>query len=276
MIDIYVSNHGNTKPIKIKPISYEIEIPVQEDRLDCRTMDLEVSRITPIKQFSIVVAADRGVPFFRGYVETYDIDSSRTKSLSVKGVENLLNCRYAPAYYYPDGDTSFGEILSDTLDDGEEPGLLACANSALPPGVPVTVEDEALNIMKIDGGGLSSRLGDRDVYYISYTGLYKLHTWPETLAELDAWDKCIFRDDTNLYVRIEDGQRDWYNLGGLLVNNAFDTTVRLGTCPDEPIEGSLETSFDEIGDIIVPLAISHDYKVTFRDDFYHTYINIEA
>jgi hypothetical protein len=65
------------------------------------------------------------------------------------------------------------------------------------------------------------------------------------------------------------------DLGGLLVEDAFDTTVRLGDCGTQTISGDLQTTQeDKIGDMTVDLAIGHGFYVHFSDDWNCTYIDI--
>jgi len=246
------------------------------DKLEPRDMDLTLSRNVPVKQFSEIVAVDMGIPIFRGYVESYEIDSTKSKSLTVMGMENLLNQRFCPGYFWPAGSVTFTELFADTLTDLAQPGLLALANSAFPPGMEYEVYNATENIIKLPLWGTSSRATNGNIYGIDYRYVRKLDE-SLVLADLAYLDNAFYRDPTDLYVKLKNHyHRGWYDVGGLLMENAFDTTCRLGTisAPTKSITGSLETDMDPIGDLIVDLALGHGFYAHIRDTMNLTYLDI--
>jgi hypothetical protein len=274
-MDIYCTNPGGTR-FKVLPKDFTITFPKQRDKLEPRTMSLETGRTVPIQQFAVIIAVDRGSPRFRGYVKTYQIDSNKNRSFEIAGIESLLNQRYALNYFYPKGTINFTDLFSDTLTDLAQPGLLAMANSALPRGLPYTVYNATENIIKITGGGKSSRLSTYPIYGQDYRYVRKMDE-ATILGDLVYLDNAFYRDDTDLYVKLKNHyHRGWYDVGGLYVENAFNTTCKPGTFdqPTAMLTGSLQTDNDPIGDLMVDLANASGFYVHFHDDWTNTYIDI--
>jgi len=277
-MDFYCTNPGGQR-FKFQPSDCSITFPRLVDKLESREMDMEISRNASrsVRQFAEIVAVDMGIPIFRGYVESYEIDSKKTKSLTIKGMEYLLNLRYCPGYFWPAGSTQFAAMFSDTLTDLTQPGLLALANSTMPPDAAYEIYNATENIIKLLGWGTSSRLQNCSLYGIDYRYVRKLDESPGSLTDLIPLDNAFYRDTSDLYVKLKNHyHRGWYDVGGLLAENAFDTSVRLGTIsqPTKSITGSLETDFDPIGDLIVDLALGHGFYVHIRDSMNNTYIDI--
>jgi len=257
---------------------WEITRPVVSDRMECREAKLTIARRIPIPQYSIVTATDGKMVKFRGYAEsnTIDISSGSKTTWTCKGMEELLNARFAPRYFYPMGEIDFATLFSDTLTDGVVPGLLAAANSAALPSMAYTVHDAATNVIKLAGYGTSSYFGNRDLYSCNYLGVKKLSD-ASALVGLAYTDNGYYRDSSDLYIRIDEQKdRAWYLHGGLLVENAYDTTVRIGNIYDETqtLLGDLETNLDEIGDLITDLISASNLYLRVRDGPLYTYIDI--
>jgi hypothetical protein len=237
---------------------------------------MDLTRGVPVQQFSEIVVTDMGIPIFRGYVDSYKIDSKKSKSITVKGMEALLNHRFCPGFFWPAGSSTFATMFSDDLADLNEPGLLAIANSVMPPGLTYEVYNEAENIIKLAGWGKRSRLRSCDLYGLDYRYVRKLDNSP-LLTDLVPLDNVFYRDDNDLYIKIDNHyHRGWADVGGVLAKNAFNTSVLLGnlSTPTALIKGSLETDFDPIGDLIVDLALGHNFYVHFRDTMDNTYVDI--
>jgi hypothetical protein len=276
-MDFYCTNPEGQR-FKFQPSSSSITFPRLVDKLEPREMDMEISRNASrtVRQFAEIVAVDMGIPIFRGYVESYKIDSKKTKSLTIKGMEYLLNQRYCPGYFWPAGSTSFASMFADTLTDLVSPGLIAMANATMPPDASYEIYNAAENIIKLPRWGTTSRLMTSSLYGIDYRYARKLDE-AAALIDLVPLDNSFWRDGTDLYVKLKNHyHRGWYDVGGLLAENAFDTSVRLGTIsqPSKVITGSLETNFDQIGDLIVDLALGHGFYVHIRDSMNNTYIDI--
>lgn len=276
-MDFYCTNPGGQR-FKFQPSDFSITFPRLVDKLEPREMDMEISRIASrtVRQFAEIVAVDMGIPIFRGYVESYKIDSKKTKRLTIKGMEYLLNQRFCPGYFWPAGSTTFASMFSDTLTDLEQPGLIAVANSTFPPDAAYEFYNAAENIIKMPGWGTTSRAMTASLYGMDYRYIRKLDE-TDALIDLVPLDNSFYRDGTDLYVKIKNHyHRGWYDVGGLLGENIVDTTVRLGTIsqPTKVITGSLETDFDQIGDLIVDLALGHSFYVHVRDSMNNTYLDI--
>jgi len=277
MIKINVKTPSGTTLTNID-CDYELARPVVFDRMEAREMELTVDRRLPITQFSIVTAKDGNMVKFRGYCESNSIDISdgSKTTWTVKGMENLLNARFAVRYFYPMGKSTLEEILTDELTDNTIPGLIAQANSAAPPGLPYSVYDADTNIIKLAGYGSQSYFGTRDLYVVGNTAAIKL-TDAGTLELLEFTDTGYYRDADDLYIRVDNQKcRAWYMHGGLLVDGAHDTTVRLGEVYDtsQTLLGDLETNLDEIGDLITDLITASNLYVRVRDDDNYTYIDM--
>jgi hypothetical protein len=276
---ITATNPGMSSSFEVLEEDFTFRSPKQIDHLEPRTLDLVLPRGVPVTQFSTIVASEQGIIQFRGFAETYSINDQKQKTLTFKGMEALLNQRYAHPYFYPIG-TSFSNLFSDTCTDLALPGLLAQANGGIPPGLDYSVYTDlgVKNIIKITDGGKLYRFSNRSLYAIDYRYLRKLDE-ANLLADLTWVDNAFFRDQDDIYIR-RDGFYDhgWADLGGMIVENAFDTTCRLDTIDEKALAGDLPVSQSErepIGDLIVDIAMGHKYYVHFRDDANFTYIKLD-
>ena len=269
----YARNPQTAKLFQFREKEFTLTSHKLTDSMEPRELDLTLARGVPVTQFAEILAVERGIPIFRGVVETYEIDNKREKSLTVLGSEAWLNRRSCVSYFYPEG-TAFSSLFSDTLTDLGKPGLLAVANSSVPMGLDYTVYAEPDNQIKIAGGGRSGRFTNRDLYSIDYRYVHKMDE-ATALVDLTPLDNIFYRDDNDIYIKLNNHyQKDWPNLGGLLVENAFDTTVRLGEDSGKSLSGSLQvTPEDEIGNLITDIAIGHGYHVHIRDDWNFTYLD---
>lgn len=275
---VYARNPATSKlfSVAFKPET-ALKLPKQIDSLEPRELNLVLGRdvAKTVRQFAQIVATEQGIPFFSGYVETYDIDNTREKTLSCKGMEALLNQRWAHPYFYPLG-TKFEDLFSSDCTHLAVPGLLAQANSMLPPGWPWEYHDEDTNIVKISGGGTASRLGLNSIYSIDYRYLRQVDESP-SLDDMDYVDNAYWRDSDDLYIKLLNHyQKGWPDVGGLMIDSAFDTHVRLGDISNEKtLSGPLQTNYDKIGDLIVDIALGHGYYVRFREDAnFVTYLDL--
>lgn len=275
---IFATNPGMSSSFEVDFEDFTMKSPKQIDHLDPRTLELTVPRGVPVMQFAVIYATEQGLPRFRGYVETYQIDSKKTKTLSCKGMEALLNQRYAHPYFYPMG-TKFSDLCSDTCTDLAIPGLLAQANGMIPPGWDYSLYTDlgTKNIVKIEDGGFLYRFTNRPLYAIDYRYLRKLDE-AVLLSDLAWVDNAFFRDDNDIYIKRDNFyDHGWADLGGIIVEDAFDTTCRLDT-DSKSLAGDLPVSQSErepIGDLIVDIAMGHKYYVHFRDDANRTYIKLD-
>jgi hypothetical protein len=257
---------------------WDLSRPKTLNRLDARELKLTVDRRVPINQYNLITATDDGMVKARCYAESNDIDienDSKT-TWACPGVEGLLNTRFAPDYFYPMDDVDFGKLFADTLTNGVVPGLIAIANSIPPRSLPYTIYDATRSIIKLAGYGKTSFWGTRNLFIGENAGAKQL-TDSITLAALTYTECGFFRDDDDIYIRIEDLRSNgWYLLGGLLIENAYDTTVRLGEVADstQTLNGDLETSLDEMGDLIADCIYSSGFFLRIRDDANYTYIDI--
>jgi len=274
---IIAQNPGMSVQFDVDPKDARLKRPKQIDHLEPRTLEITLPRGVPVIQFAQVTASEQGIVLFRGFGETYQIDDKDEKTLNCKGMEALLNERYAHPYFYPIG-TTFADLFSDTCTDLALPGLLMQANGGVPPGLDYVVRDAAKNIIKIADGGKLYRFSTRSLYSIDYRYLRKMDE-ATSLADLQWVDNALYRDDSDIYIRIDNFyHHGWADLGGLVVENAFDTTCRLDTIDDKSLAGDLPVSQNErepIGDLIVDIAMGHKYFVHLWDDWNHTYIRLD-
>ena len=274
---IYVLPPGAPRRYAVQCKDARLTLPKQTDKLRPRELEFTIDRSVPVPQFSEVLVTERDFPLFRGFVQTYTINSKREKTLSCLGMEALLNQRYALPWYYPKS-TSFIRLFSDTITKDQVPGLLVSANSALMPGVKWEYETESKNIIKIPGAGQRSRLGTSDIYKAALRGISIL-TSQASLSYLSAFDNSYYRDTDDLYVRIDNQyERSWADYGGLLFENGFDTTVRLGPIsnPTVALIGDLTVSGDApIGDTIMEIIQAQKYHAHIYDTENRTYISFD-
>jgi hypothetical protein len=281
---ITATNPGMSSSFEVDYEDFTLKSPKQIDHLEPRTLDLTLPRGVPVTQFAQVMASEQGLIQFRGYVETYQINDRKEKTLSCKGMEALLNQRYAHPYFYPIG-TKFSDLYSDACADLALPGLLAQANGGIPPGLDYSLYSTldvggiSKNIVKITNGGKLYRFSTRPIYAMDYRYLRKLDE-AEYLADLAWVDNAFFRDDNNIYIRRDNFyDHGWKDLGGIIIENAFDTTCRLDVVDTKALAGDLPVSQSErekIGDLVVDIAMGHKYYVHFRDDENFTYIKLDA
>jgi hypothetical protein len=231
----------------------------------------------PARQFAEVVMIEGGRPIFRGYVENYSIDNNRTKTLTLAGVERLLLTCVTPDNYYVEG-TTFNELFSDVPTITKQAGLLTIANGGVPPGWGFSFENEENNTVMLEGMGTNSRFGTKPIYYIGYKYLLQLAEVHD-VDELEYIDCTYYRNQSNLWVRIDSvPSRGWYDRGGLIVANAFDTSIRLGSVPeDAELMGDLRTlaGEDNIADLMADIIRSHGYYMHYRDTMKYLYIDID-
>ena len=85
-----------------------------------------------------------------------------------------------------------------------------------------------------------------------------------------------WNNNSDVYIRVDDHM--WYDGGGLMCFNAFDTGIRRGKISDPArvIQGALKCSPDtKAGDLIVSLVRGNGFWLEFRDGGWDTtYINI--
>jgi len=281
-MDIYLSNPSIPEFLVEKAtakngIKWSIKDQRITDSFRSRSADLTLPRQVPARQFAEATFWMANKPYTRCYVEQYDIDSTRVKKLTLQGIEKQLEYRYTPDLFYPDG-TTFAKLFADSLTLNDPPGLLALANSWIPPGWPFSFHDTTNNVVRLSGCGTSSRFATRDLFFIGYQyvrGLSPVHD----VDELDYIDLTYFRNASDLYIRIDhDYSRGWYDHGYLLCEDIFDTGVRLGTCPTATLDGDLIAACLEnnIADIVTEVIRSHDYYPHWREESDHLYLDIDS
>ena len=277
-MNIYARNPGTSKLFRVryKPDT-RLTRPQQTDSLEPRVLELSLSRDTAktVRQFAEIYITKNDRPIFHGYAEKYEIDNSKEKTLTCPGAENLLTQRWALPYYWPAG-TSFEVAFGHGHADEADPGLLTLANSVLPPGFEWEYYDEDENVVKIVDAGSRYRLGRQTLYALDYRHMYLLGEIT-SFTDFDYVDNAFLRDTTDLYVKIKLGKnRGWADVGGLLIENAFDSLIRLGNidCTTKTLRTSLQTNYDRpIADILTDAAKSHDATIRLRDDKQYTYLD---
>lgn len=238
-------------------------------------MDLTLEPEIPIEQYAECVAYLNNKPVFRGYAETYEVDSTQ-QQFTLVGVEELLNDKCSPMYFYPVDSITFTDLLADTITVDSDPGLLALANSAVPPGLEYEMYNTTKNIVKYAGGGTDSRFSTCNFYYISYLGVKQMQEAPN-LVDMLGYDCSFYRDVNDLYLRIEyQYERGFADLGGVLAENVFDTKIRLGTVEtgDDTIHGDEQLDGSAYGDEIVDLCWSHGRTIKFREGPVYTHMDV--
>jgi hypothetical protein len=247
------------------------------DKFRPREGQLKIPKEIPVLQFAEVLIVESGKPSFHGYVEQYSIDSKRTKTLTLAGMERLLMERWTPDFFYPAGST-FAKLFADACTLNDPPGLLAIANGLIPIGRAYTVHSVANNVICLEGAGLTSRYGNRNLYFIDYKYLKELPSVHD-VGGLDYVDMTHFRNQQDLYIRIDHNySRGWMDRGGVICDGAFDTSVRLGNCDISLVlKGDLTTSAldDNIADLITNIILSHGYHLHLRDTKNALYLDID-
>jgi hypothetical protein len=281
-MDIQIKNPG-MPPFKVQRatkkngIKWSFSGEKITDKFRSRSGEITLPREIPAKQFATAIFTDGGKVVFRGYVEQYEIDSKRTKTLTLQCMEKQLEYRYMPDYYYPAG-TTFAKLFSHTCTINDPPGLLAVANGMIAIGRSWIYEDETNNVIKLPDCGTTSRYGDKDLYYIDYKYVKELVAVND-VGELDYIDKTYYRNATDLWIRIDhDYSRGWADRGGVICDGCNDTTIRLGTCPTASLLGELQTVSldDNIADTITDLVTSHGYHMHWRDTAKYLYLDIDS
>lgn len=280
-MEIWIKNPG-LRPYRIATneysnVKWSLKSQKITNRFQPREGSLTLPSAMPAKQFAEVVMIEGGRTIFRGYVENYSIDESRQKTLTLAGVERLLLTCVTPDNFYPEG-TSFSELLADSLTVTKPAGLLAIANGGLVPGWEFSFLDDDNNTVLLEGMGTNSRFGTKELYFIGYKYLMAL-TPVHDVGELAYRDATYYRNASNLWVRIDHHpSRGWYDRGGLIVDGAFDTSVRLGDVPDDAeLMGDLRTQAgdDNIADLMTDIIRAHGYFMHFRDSMKYLYIDID-
>jgi hypothetical protein len=281
-MEIQIKNPGMPpfkieRPSKKNGIKWSYKANKIVDRFQARECSITLPREVPAKQFAEVLFTESGKPAFRGYVEQYDIDNKRTKTLTIQGMEKQLEYRYTPDFFYPDG-TTLTKLFTHAPTLNDPPGLLLIANGLIPPGREYTVHDAANNTLCLNDAGTESRYGHRDLYYIDYKYIKELPSVHD-VGELAYIDKTHYRNATDLWIRIDhDYSRGWADRGGVICDGVNDTTIRLGTCPTDTLQGDLTTQSleDNIADLITDLVAAHGYHMHFRDAAKYTYLDIDS
>lgn len=281
--EFYYTDHDGVDH-RFEPLSAELTRPRQKDKIDPRILEVEVHRGTPIADLGRVKVRKLGTVIFRGYVKFAEILDKNTKRLTCYGMEDLLNYRYSHTFFYDkNDDLKIRTVFSSELADNSLPGLLACANSYLPPGTGYYVYNDTDHIIQFPGLGTDSIVGNRTIYRADGTGVVKLEELPNlaTLSDL-ASDTAsnFYRDANNLYVCVGSTLVGYqFELfGGLYIENYKDTTVRLGLLDSATsaldLDGTLLADQNRIGDLIFDVCNTQQLEVYFSDDDNFTFINV--
>jgi len=66
---------------------------------------------------------------------------------------------------------------------------------------------------------------------------------------------------------------NWYAVGSLFVENAFDTFCRMGSGRSTYLRGQIATDFNEVASFYFNVLKRHGYFLSFRDDLNYTYLD---
>lgn len=282
MVEIKITNPSRQsfwieKEGKKAGVKWSIKSQKIVDKFQSREGKLSVGREVPIKQFAQVLIIESGEPIFRGYVESYDIDESRGKELTLAGMEKLLTYRYMPDAFYPVGSITLDDLFSHACTLNEQPGMLTIGNGMIPPGWGHVIEDADNNTIKLPRMGTDSRLAKKDLFFIGYEYLRELAP-VFSYSELAYIDLTYYRNAVDLWVRIDHNySRSWADRGGLICDGAFDTTIRLGACPTTSLMGDLQTyaGEDAVADLMTDTLLAHGHHLHIRDTRSLTYFDID-
>lgn len=272
---LFARNPSSSNLFQLKYKDFDLSRPKQIDKLEPSTLDVDLARSVPVTQFSEVIAAEGDVVLFRGYVEKDEINNNKMKSISCIGMEALLNQRFANPYFYQRDVTTLETIFSHSHTNGQVPGLLAIANSGFPPGWDYSYYNEDEHVVKIKDAGKAHRFGLRRVFGLDLEFLRELSELT-SITQTTPIDNSFYRDQEDMYIKLKDHEhRGWPDLGGILVEEAFDTTTRMGNIATKYITANLQTNWDEIGDLLINIAIGHGLFPHFRPGWNYTYIDVD-
>lgn len=251
-------------------------------------MDIVVSRHTPVRDHILLEASEGGKIWFRGYIFKQDIKNKTQKTLKCYGVEDLLFRRRCPRYGMTRSFANFSMSYADTwkaissllLDDspsldgfGPRLGLLYLCNSAVPDGLIEHYDDDNWTF-KVSGFG--TRFSTEETLTFYGRTLVK----QDTLAECQATADSYYRDYDDLYIHPDATDFPDATRGILCMENAFDTTLRLGNYDADLDSESVhmvnfQVDGETYGDLIKSIADWHGLDVAYRyepDGF--TYIDL--
>ncbi len=263
-------------------IDIDFNISDEDDPRRAREAKIVVKRSNPIEQFAKVVATEGNDIRFRGYVERYTLEGEK-KTLQMKGMENALAYRYAPKFNYCFASqplhTCLGDTLSGTSTTGV--GLLAQAQSLMPPASEYEIIDATNNIIKIAGAGHDSVIGHNDIYQLSKSGVIK-YTKSYDIEDLVSNAGYYFQDANDLYVRppTDSKYTDFYKYpqqGYLLAAYAYDLDIRLH--PDVPtdvtLQGGLMEDQQDFLSLIMDLIEANSCEATWIESRGYLYLYYE-
>jgi hypothetical protein len=249
-----------------------------------RTLDFKVefskTRKTPTPQMAEVLAKEGNNVRFRGYIDKYSIVNG-IKTVNCKGIENLLAYRISPVFNYcyttaPSLRVLLEDHVIGTQTDGV--GLLFLANSYWPPGWPHTMYDVTNNIIRWDDMGTDSCIGTSRIFQLSKDGIILLTEYNE-LDDVVANAGSYYRNANTLLVRppVDAKNASYYKYpfnGGLVCENALDTKIRLGTCPDINLHGALHINWMTMQSVIAKLIEVHGCTFSIRDGRFYSSMDV--
>lgn len=251
-------------------------------------LNLTLPRAVPVADRVMIEAEEGGKIWFRGYVFSQSIKNKTQKTVKCYGVEDLLFRRRCPRYGLTRSFANYGSAWSGTWKaiykllesanpslDGFGPrlGLLYLCNSAVPDGK-IEHYDNANWTFKVAGFGTDFSTKTP----ITFNG--RALTAQTSLANCKSTADSYYRDSSNLYIHPNATDFPDATKGILCIENAFDTTIRLGEYSDDLNSSSVQMANFQVdgekyGDLVKAIADWHglDVAVRYEKDGY-TYIDV--
>ena len=242
-------------------------------------MEIVFPRSVPIADRVMVEAEEGGKIWFRGYVYSQKIKNKAQKTVKCYGVEDLLFRRRCPRYGLTRSFANYGSAWSGTWKpiyqllesanpslDGFGPrlGLLYLLNSAVPDGRIQHYNDTNWTF-KVAGFGTDFSTKTP----ITFNG--RTLTAQTSLANCKSTADSYYRDTSNLYIHPNATDFPDATRGILCIENAFDTTLRLGTTSgdlgSESIQmANFQVDGEKYGDLVQAIADWHGLDIAVRYD----------
>jgi hypothetical protein len=225
----------------------------------------------------MVEAEEGGKIWFRGYVYSQKLKNKTQKTVKCYGVEDLLFRRKCPRYGLTRSFANYGSAWSGTWKaiymllesanpslDGFGPrlGLLYLCNSAVPDGK-IEHYDDANWTFKVAGFGTEFSTKTP----ITFNG--RALTAQTSLVNCKSTADSYYRDSSNLYIHPNATDFPDATKGILCIENAFDTTLRLGTTSGDLDSESVQmpnfqASGEKYGNLVQAIADWHGLDIAVR------------
>lgn len=251
-------------------------------------MNIVFPRSVPIDDRCAIEAEEGGKIWFRGYVFSQSIKNKTQKTVKCYGVEDLLFRRRCPRYGLTRSFANYGSAWSGTwkaiykLLESENPsldgfgprlGLLYLANSAVPEGL-IEHYDDAHWTFKVAGFGTDFSANTP----VTFNG--RTLSAASTYADCYSTPDTYYRYATDLYFHPNATDFPDATKGILCIENASDTTIRLGEYSDILNDGNTQMANFQVdgetyGDLIKAVADWHglDIAIRYEKDGY-TYLDM--